>query len=191
MTSCLGLDGGLVPADMAAKSVAYDRDNEPAQNPAPTPPTLVLGFGNVLLSDDGAGVQLVERLRSELGADAAVFIDAGTLSFSLLPYIEATAAMLVIDAAEINGLPGAIALFEGTAMDEFLSSTRRRSVHEVGLIDLLDMARLRDCLPPRRALLCIQPGHIDWSEELSAPVEDALDEAGRRAAALLQRWNSN
>jgi hydrogenase maturation protease len=76
-------------------------------------------------------------------------------------------------------------------MDQFLSSTRRRSVHEVGLIDLLDMARLRDCLPPRRALLCIQPGRIDWSEELSLPVEQALDEAGRQAVALLNRWNNS
>jgi Ni,Fe-hydrogenase maturation factor len=38
----------------------------------------VLGFGNVLLSDDGAGVQLVELLRSELGPEAAEFVDGGT-----------------------------------------------------------------------------------------------------------------
>jgi len=61
-------------------------------------------------------------------------------------------------------------------------------VHEVGLIDLLDMARLQDCLPLRRALLCIQPLRIDWCETLSAPVAAALAEAGRMAAATLQRW---
>jgi len=68
-------------------------------------PTLVLGFGNVLLSDDGAGVQLVERLRSELGSQAAEFVDGGTLSFSLLTYVEATDSMLVIDAADLNSTP--------------------------------------------------------------------------------------
>jgi hydrogenase maturation protease len=150
--------------------------------------TLVLGFGNILLGDDGAGVQLVEWLRTELGAGAAEFVDAGTLSFSLLPYIEATDSMLVIDAADINRPPGTIDLLEGAAMDQFLSSARRRSVHEVGLIDLLDMARLRDSLPRRRALLCMQPGRIDWSEALSPPVAQALPEAARQAAALLQRW---
>jgi hydrogenase maturation protease len=182
VTSWLGLEGELQSADvLAADFIAADA----------APLSLVLGFGNVLLGDDGAGVQLVERLRSELGPGAADFIDAGTLSFSLLPYIEATTSMLVIDAAEINALPGTISLFEGLSMDEFLSSTRRRSVHEVGLIDLLDMARLRDCLPPRRALLCIQPGRIDWSEELSVPVEEALDEAGRQVVALLKRWNNS
>lgn len=154
-----------------------------------TPPAaLVIGFGNILLSDDGAGVQLVEKLRTDMGAGAAEFIDAGTLSFSLLSYLVARDAMLVIDAADLNAAPGTVGLFEGTLMDEFLKSSRRRSVHEVGLIDLLDMARLQDCLPLRRALLCIQPQRIDWCETLSAPVAAALTGAARMAEATLRRW---
>jgi len=151
---------------------------------------LVLGFGNVLLSDDGAGVKLVEWLRTDLGTDAATFVDGGTLSFSLLSYIESTDSMLVIDAADLDSTPGATHLFEGIAMDRFLASARRRTVHEVGLIDLLDMARLQDCLPSRRALLCIQPHCIDWSETLSAVVAQALPGAARQAQALLQRWKT-
>ena len=143
----------------------------------------------MLLGDDGAGVKLMERVRCELGAEAAQFVDGGTLSFSLLPYIEATASMLVIDAANIDGEPGALALYEGRAMDGFLKSTRRRTVHEVGLIDLMDMARVRDCLPARRALLCIQPLRIEWSEALSTPVLRAMPDAIRVARAQLRRWN--
>jgi hydrogenase maturation protease len=154
----------------------------------PTPAALVLGFGNVLLSDDGAGVRLVERLRHELPPSSAELVDAGTLSFSLLSYVEEAESMLVIDAADLNGSPGAIGLFEGGAMDVFLKSARQRTVHEVGLTDLLDMARLHNCLPERRALLCIQPLRIDWSEKLSVPVAQALPEAARMARATLQRW---
>lgn len=170
-------------------SLARESDETSAERaPFEVAGCLVLGFGNVLLSDDGAGVQILARLCSVLGADAAHFIDAGTLSFSLLPYIEAASSMLALDAADINSGPGTIALYEGATMDEFLRSTRRRTVHEVGLIDLLDMARLSGCLPLRRALLCIQPGRIDWSEQLSAPVAAALPDAVRQAAALLERW---
>jgi hydrogenase maturation protease len=157
------------------------------QGPADLLP-LVLGFGNVLLSDDGAGVKLMERLRFELGAGAAQFVDGGTMSFSLLPYVEASAAMLVIDAANLGGEPGSVCLFEGVAMDGFLRCARRRTVHEIGLIDLMDMARLQNCLPEQRALLCIQPQHIHWSEELSAPVAESLAEGVRQGTALLQRW---
>jgi hydrogenase maturation protease len=169
-------------------SPAGNLPSVPVQTRPDTSRALVLGFGNILLSDDGAGIRLIERLRSDLGPSVAEFVDGGTLSFSLLHYIEATDSMLVIDAADLDGAAGSIGLFEGAAMDGFLNNRRRRTVHEVGLIDLLDMARLQDCLPPRRALLCIQPARIDWSETLSAPVAQALSEAARLAQALLQRW---
>jgi hydrogenase maturation protease len=151
-------------------------------------PALILGFGNVLLGDDGAGVQLVKRLQSDPALSGHQFVDGGTMSFSLLSYVESTNSMLVIDAAELNSVAGTIALFEGQAMDDFLMSARRRTVHEVGLNDLLDIARLQDCLPDRRALLCIQPGIIDWSETLSPGVEVALAEAAVQARTLLSRW---
>jgi hydrogenase maturation protease len=149
---------------------------------------LVLGFGNILLGDDGAGVQLVARLSAVLPDSRCEFVDGGTMSFSLLSHVENANALLVIDAAELGHPPGFTALFENGAMDDFLRTSRRRTVHEVGLVDLLDMARLRDCLPHRRALLCIQPGLIDWSETLSPAVEAALAQASNQARKLLSRW---
>ena len=153
-------------------------------------PPLVLGFGNILLGDDGAGIRVIERLRRELGSGGCDFIDAGTLSFTLLPYVEATDSLLVIDAAELAARPGTVALYEGDTMDSFLMSSRRRTVHEVGLIDLLDMARLQDSLPARRALICIQPEHVDWTEILSSPVAGGLTVAVEEARTLLARWEA-
>jgi hydrogenase maturation protease len=156
-----------------------------AINPSP----LVIGFGNVLLRDDGAGVQLMEQLQSNWGASAACFVDGGTMSFSLLPYFEATDAVLVIDAADLASPPGTIQLYEGASMDRFLQIVRRRTVHEVGLIDLMDMARVSDCLPSRRALLCIQPENVEWGTDLSACVAHALVPAALVARNLISRWN--
>jgi hydrogenase maturation protease len=171
----------LIPATDAAGALASVR--------ASGSTALLLGFGNVLLGDDGAGVRLLERLQSELGPGVANFVDGGTLSFSLLPYMQGTESLVVIDAANLNATSGSIELFEGGEMDRFLATARRRTVHEIGLIDLLDMARLQDCLPARRALLCIQPARIDWSEALSTPVLRALPDAIRVARALLRRWD--
>jgi hydrogenase maturation protease len=156
---------------------------------ATDPPTaLVIGFGNILLGDDGAGVQLVERMRTQFPRSACEFVDGGTMSFSLLSYVEAASALLVVDAAELGSPPGTTILLEGEAMDSFLKSARRRTVHEMGLMDLLDMARLENCLPRRRALLCIQPAFIDWSETLSPRVEAAFAGAAAQARTLLARW---
>jgi hydrogenase maturation protease len=160
-----------------------------APHSSATPSTLIIGFGNILLGDDGAGVQLVELLRTQLPDNRCEFVDGGTMSFTLLSYVEAAEAMLVIDAADLGEPAGFTQLFENETMDRFLRSTRRRTVHEVGLLDLLDMARLQDCLPRRRALLCIQPALLDWSESLSPPVAAALARASAQARELLSRWS--
>ena len=149
----------------------------------------MLGIGNILLGDDGVGIRLVERLRCDDAFPGTGYIDGGTLGFSLLGHLEYADAMLVIDAAELDAAPGAIRVFEDEAMDRYLVSPRRRSVHEVGLSDLFDMARLQDCLPWRRALVCIQPAYVGWSEALSQPVVDALASAQEQAAAILERWS--
>jgi hydrogenase maturation protease len=175
---------------MAAKSNALRTPDTATSWPTHTSGPLVLGFGNVLLSDDGAGVRLMERLRDELGPGAAEFVDGGTMSFGLLAHVEAAASILVIDAANIYGPPATIGVFEGAAMDQFLRGFRRRTVHEVGLIDLMDCARLLGCLPNQRALICIQPQCIDWSTSLSAPVERAMSEGAQQAKAILRRWRN-
>jgi len=175
-------------SDAIVTNPARDGAVERLLGAAPIP--LVLGFGNTLLGDDGAGVHLMTRLSTELGVDAAHCIDAGTMSFSLLPYVEMADSMLIVDAANLDQPPGTVLLLEGLAMDAFLKSSRRRSVHEVGLIDLLDMARLHGCLPGQRALLCIQPQCIDWSESLSPPVASALPKAVLQARAALERWKN-
>jgi hydrogenase maturation protease len=73
-------------------------------------------------------------------------------------------------------------------MDEFLGRPRR-SVHEVGLCDLMTMAHLSGCFPQHRALIGIQPEFIDWSEKCSPPVEASLDEVARRAVEFVRRWD--
>jgi hydrogenase maturation protease len=167
--------------DGAADANADPRDRAAAR-------VLMLGLGNVLLGDDGVGIRLVERLRTEPAIGAVNCVDGGTLSFSLLGLVETADAMLVADAADLGEAPGTVRVFEDDAMDRFLTSSRRRSVHEVGLCDLLDMARLLDRVPRRRALLCVQPCTIAWGEALSPAVAGAFDAAAARAGDVLRTW---
>jgi hydrogenase maturation protease len=149
---------------------------------------LVLGVGNTLMRDDGVGVRLMEALSAvEPVLRGVEYLDAGTLSFLLLPRIEDCAALLVLDAAHLESHPGAIRCLEGTAMDEFLR-TARCSVHEVGVRDLLDVARLTGRLPERRAFIGMQPLETGWGELLSTPVTAALAEAVSAARAVLSGW---
>lgn len=149
---------------------------------------LVLGIGNTLLCDEGAGIHALRLLEAQaLDIGGAAYVDGGTLSFTLATYIEDCDHLIVFDAAELKAPPGSVATLVGAEMDAFLGAPRR-SPHEVGLLDLFDIARLTDALPERRALIGIQPANLDWSTRPSAAVEQALPRAVTAAIDLLRRW---
>jgi hydrogenase maturation protease len=153
--------------------------------------SVVLGIGNTLLTDEGAGVHAVRMLERRACTVRDVrFVDGGTLSFTLAGAIAEADKLLVIDAAELGGLAGKVEVFVDEEMDRFLGTRRKRSVHEVGLLDLMQIARLTGCLPARRALIGIQPACVDWGERPTPAVERAIGEACRRALDLLTEWRT-
>ena len=139
--------------------------------------TLVIGIGNNLLGDDGAGIHVIDRLVSKNLPVQVELVDGGTLSFTLLEKVEAAERLIIVDAAQLEAEPGAVQVFQNDAMDAYLSSGVRPSVHEVNLLDVLTAARLRGRLPPRYALVGIQPRDVEWNSEPSAPVDKGVDEA--------------
>lgn len=155
----------------------------------PFPRIVVLGIGNTLLQDEGAGIHAMRQLQNEFADHADVeFVDGGTLSFSLAGPIGEAECLLVIDAAELGGEPGTVGVFCDAEMDRFLGNNRKRSVHEVGLLDLLAVACLTDSLPAQRALVGIQPAMVDWGETPSAAVSAALPLACAKAGELIRNW---
>lgn len=148
---------------------------------------LVLGIGNSLLSDEGAGLHALALLRERGERDDVAYVDGGTLGFALAPLIEDADALIVLDAARMQGAPGTWRLFAGEDMDAFLGGPRK-TPHEVSLRDVLAMARLRDRLPARRALLGIEPGVVDWGTMPSGAVAAALPAAAAAAGRLLDDW---
>jgi hydrogenase maturation protease len=150
--------------------------------------SVVLGIGNVLLTDDGAGVHAARRLAAALHRRADVqVIDGGTLSFTLAPLIAEAERLIVIDAAQLQAPAGTVRTYYDQAFDRFLGSAKL-TVHEVGLVDLLDIARLTDGIPAQRALVAVQPDSIGWGETLTPAVEASVSCIVSRALELLDAW---
>jgi hydrogenase maturation protease len=153
---------------------------------------LVLGIGNTLLSDEGVGVVAMNALRDRLGETYAgwemEYLDGGTLSFTLAVPIEESDALIVLDAAMVDGPVGSVGSFEGEAMDRFLGENRKASVHEVGLLDLMAIARLTGQWPEQRALIGIRPQKLDWGEVLTPAVAEGVAIMCDAAQAVIQAW---
>lgn len=154
--------------------------------------TLILGLGNILLSDDGVGIHVVRALEAreregQIGHVVALR-DGGTIGLSLLTEIEEFGALIVIDAMEMGAEAGTVCAFEGAAMDAQLCG-KKRTAHEVALADLIMAAQLAGCAPGRRALVAVQPQTTTLGLEPTAAIEAAIAPACAAVEDLLARWN--
>lgn len=149
--------------------------------------TLVLGLGNVLLSDEGVGVHVVRLLRERYRFPQEVeILDGGTLGLDLLPYIEDAGRLLIVDALQMDALPGTLARLVGDEIPAILSL--KYSPHQMGLSDLLAAARLRGHLPAEIVLWGVQPASLEVGLELSPTVAAQVETLIRNVLAELQRW---
>lgn len=151
--------------------------------------TLVLGLGNTLLSDEAVGIRVIRRLEATSDLAQVRLLDGGTLGFTLAAPIAECPHLIVVDAARMGESAGTVRVFEGSAMDLQLSG-KGKSVHEVSLADLMDMARLSDTLPRHRALVGIEPANVDWGETLTPEVQAAVPQAMNLVRALVARWGA-
>jgi len=152
--------------------------------------TLVLAIGNSLLTDEGVGIhalQALKKLHPEL--EGVTYMDGGTLSFTLAGAVEDTDNLIVLDATQLKSEPGTVDCLVNEDMDAFLG-TCKRSVHDIGLLDLLDISRLTGNLPERRALVAIQPDVIDWGEYPTERVAAAIPIVVDKVLALMQEWST-
>lgn len=135
--------------------------------------TVVLGLGNILHGDDGAGAQTIGRLRSDPRVPADVsLVEGGTLGLELLPYVWDCARLIVIDAVDVGEPPGTVVRMFG---EELNSLPGNSSVHQLGVSDLLVALRVLAERQPEVVLLGVQPGSTNWSCDLSPAVAATFD----------------
>jgi len=152
--------------------------------------TLILGIGNTLLTDEGVGIHVIEYLAENFPDEAnTTYLDGGTLSFTLAGPIAEHDNLIVIDAARFGDPPGTCKTLLAEQMDRYLVGNRE-SVHEVGLMDLLDIARLSGTYPANRALVGIQPESLGWGERPTESVSSSIPTAALNAITLHHSWQS-
>jgi hydrogenase maturation protease len=156
-------------------------------NGSPPVTTLVLGVGNLLLSDEGVGLRVVERLTATYELPPTVqVLDGGTLGMDLLYYLEGIDNLLIIDAVETGSEPGTLVRLENDEVPAFLSV--KISPHQIGVPDMLFAAKLREMYPKNVVLLGVQPANLGVGLELSPEVAERIDILVKQAVDQLIAW---
>ena len=148
---------------------------------------LVLALGNALCQDDGVGpAALAMLLRDHRPGVDAMALDGGTLGLSLLPLLEQAEAALLIDAVDTGDPAGTVVRLVDQDVER--AASLRLSVHQIGVSDLLEGARLQNRLPPKLILWGIAAGSTELGIGLTPAVAGSMQRLVgsvlREAAAL-------
>ena len=135
---------------------------------------IVLGIGNVLLSDEGIGIRTVVELeRLYNGPDNLEILDGGTAGIELLRFIAGKDLLIIVDAMQHGHTPGTIFRVEGEDVPKTFMT--KVSPHQIGLSDLLAAGILTDELPTRMVLFGIEPESLETGLVISKPIIAILE----------------
>lgn len=139
------------------------------------PLPLVLGVGNYLLGDEGAGVHAVWKLEEAGGPAGVTALDGGTGGFHLLSLFQEHNPNILIDATMDAAAAGTVRLLQPKFASDF---PRTLSAHDIGLRDLLESAALLGPLPGLYLITVsiekIQSLTVDLNPSIRAAIPEVL-----------------
>ncbi|GAB4290265.1 MAG: HyaD/HybD family hydrogenase maturation endopeptidase [Roseovarius sp.] len=152
-------------------------------------PILVLGLGNLLLSDEGVGLAVIRALAERYDLpDTVEILDGGTAGMDLLDQVAGRARLLVVDCARLDAAPGTVREIDGAAVPAFFQT--RFLPHMIGFADLMAGVALMDGLPGEIAFVGIEPESMELGLALSPACAAAVERALALVVARLGSWGA-
>lgn len=137
---------------------------------------LILGVGNVLFTDEGFGVRVIEELDRKYQFSSNVeLLDGGTLGLRLMGPIMECDYLIIVDIVLNEGKPGDLFRLLGKDLSKACAFTG--SMHQTDLLDTLSRCSLIGNVPDDVILYGIEPvNYKDMSSALSPELEEKLPE---------------
>ncbi|TFG52025.1 MAG: hydrogenase maturation protease [Gemmatimonadales bacterium] len=148
--------------------------------------TVVLGLGNPLMGDDGLGLAALERLREQWEIPGVELVDGGTWGMNLLPLVEESTHLILLDAIRSGDAPGTLVEWERDRLPRYLSL--KLSPHQIDLREILALAEWRDTMPEEIVAVGLAPRDVVMTTSLSPEVDSGLDKVVEAALRYLAWW---
>jgi hydrogenase maturation protease len=148
--------------------------------------TLIVGFGNVLLGDDGFGVEVIKRLAcSALPPDVETMeVGIGGVHF-VLRLMEGFEAVIVVDAVSRGQPPGTLYVFTPSAADLGVHGREHIDPHFAEPARAMQLARALGFLPDQVTVLGCEPENCQLGISLSVAVDAAVARAVEKIRAMV------
>ena len=144
----------------------------------------VIGVGNPLIGDDGAGVRVVERLRGRV-PDGVELIDGGTEGLGLICWFEGVDRVVLVDAVRMGSAPGTVAVLDPARLRSLRRGGGRVSSHWTDVLEVI-AAAARLGFEPRLDIVGIEPQSLDVGTGLSEAAARGVEVATRTVMELIK-----
>jgi hydrogenase maturation protease len=141
---------------------------------------VVIGVGNALRGDDGAGPAVAEAVRTRAPHHVAIRVCEEEPT-RLIDAIGEADAVVIVDAVSTGGPAGTVHRFDASEAP-LPSRAFRSSTHALGIGDALELARALGRLPPRTIVFGIEGSDFTARDGLTPQVEQSV---ARVATAVL------
>ena len=146
--------------------------------------TVVLGIGNILLSDEGLGVRLVEELQKRGKLPPCVkLLDGGTLGFALLPHLDGVRRLIVLDAVRGGKKPGECYEFGKAEIEAYFQA--KLSLHQLGIKEVFAALELMGRPIEEITIIGMEPLTLEVGIELSRAVRKNFNRIVERVEEIL------
>jgi hydrogenase maturation protease len=134
---------------------------------------IVLGLGNILLSDEGVGVRAIEQLQHDYLLPPEVrVIDGGTCGMELLEDLAGAEHLIIVDAVRSGKPPASVVRIANKDVPVFFKT--KLSPHQIGLSDVLATLVLTDEQPGEVTVIGVEPFSLATGMALTEPVAAQL-----------------
>jgi hydrogenase maturation protease len=138
--------------------------------------TLVLGLGNLILSDDGAGIRVAQEVGKQLNDPQITVSETSAAGLSLLDSIVGYDKVIIIDAIQTQkGQAGQIYRMKP---EDFSFAKHLSSPHQINLVTALKLGKMLDlAMPQKITIFAVEAKDIaSFSEKCTPEVERAIPE---------------
>lgn len=147
--------------------------------------TLILALGNPIVSDDGVGWEVADRLLAILPPDSADVLKESGATLDLLGKFAGYDRLVVVDAVQLGNVPvGTLTRF---TLDDFRSTIRYSSAHDINFATAFEMGReMGYALPSDVRIYAIEVKELRrFAEGCTPEVQACLDTITRTIASEL------
>jgi len=139
--------------------------------------TLVLGLGNLILSDDGAGIRVAQEVGKQLNDPQITVSETSAAGLSLLDSIVGYDKVIIIDAIQTKkGQAGQIYCMKS---EDFSFAKHFSSPHQTNLVTALELGKMLGLVMPQEiTIFAVEAKDIaSFSEKCTPEVERAIPKA--------------